>query len=55
MSGSCLASVLKLLLFVDIDVFSESLAKLTEIFLELTWFLSVLTQNRYARFNSFPA
>lgn len=55
MSGSCLTSVLKLLLFVDIDVFSESLTKLTEIFLELAWFLSVLTQNRYARFNSFPA
>ena len=36
MSGSCLTSVLKLLLFVDIDVFLESLTKLTEIFLELT-------------------
>lgn len=41
MSGSCLTSVLKLLLFVDIDVFLEGLTKLMEIFLELTRFLNV--------------
>ena len=36
MSGSCLTSALKLLLFIDTDVFLEGLTKLTEIFLELT-------------------